>query len=138
MKENVVYNNKAFDSVDVSRARWQLAYGIRLLQGDPSCGGVSTFNANLVLVLRIQHFLELEGYAWEAERLGNWIHIAQSLGGFVPRSRAALRKAAREVLLKSVDKRPWGAVSESWSCADRREARPRPKAEATSGGLPVD
>lgn len=60
----------------------QLRYGIRLLEGDPSCGG-GPFSDALALAISIKENLAFVGWRWQAERLENWINLARANHGFL-------------------------------------------------------
>ena len=73
--EESIPSNKAW-------ANHQLVYGIRLLEGDPSCGG-GTFGSAILLAISLKQSLECEGWFWQAERLENWINLARANHGFL-------------------------------------------------------
>ncbi|MCJ7632620.1 hypothetical protein MUP77_09545 [Candidatus Bathyarchaeota archaeon] len=85
-------------------ANRQLRYGIRVLQGDPSCGGIkgswdqsasgSPFHSAIGIAVNIKQCLEFEGFHWQAERLENWINKARANGDFL-RGRYALRPSKK-------------------------------------------
>ena len=80
-------NIKNLCSRDAESKAWanrQLKYGIRLLQGDPSCGGSSDFDSNLVLAISLKQTLSFEGWTWQTERLDNWINRARAKKDFLP------------------------------------------------------
>ena len=74
-------------------ANHQLRYGIRVLQGDPSCGGIkgswdqkasgSPFKSAIGIAVNIKQNLEFLGFHWQADRLENWINRARARGDFL-------------------------------------------------------
>ena len=83
MTEEPKLTNKTYDSESMAWANKQLRYGIRLLQGDPRCGGGS-YESALALAIGIKQELERQGWTWQAERLDNWINRARARKGFIP------------------------------------------------------
>ena len=99
-------NIKSFDPWSRAWANSQLRYGIRVLQGDPSCGGIkgswdqgapgSPFHSALGIAVNIKQALEREGFPWQADRLENWINLARANGDFLA-GRYSLRPKADHI-----------------------------------------
>lgn len=82
------------DRASIDWANRQLSYGIRVLEGDPACGGAkgswdqsapgSPFHSALGIAVHIKQNLEFQGFSWQAARLENWINRARARGDFLP------------------------------------------------------